>query len=267
MMSSQYGLYTYGLVDRNPDQLDIVGIDKENKVYPVIEKGLCVMVSRVNIEQFQRQVQHVIAELTNSTDATQRETIGLLQAHEYVIEALMQDATVVPFKFGTILKDENAALQMLQDQEEHFKQLLAMLAGKVEWGLRVYADKQAIINYVEQRKQNQEVTQKSLSKGAAYLLGKQREEARKDNVAAQLAQVAEEIFQGVGNAACEAKINKTLSQKRTGKEKEMILNAAFLVEREKADHFSQQGGTFMEKYAFMRLDMEFSGPWPPYNFT
>jgi hypothetical protein len=47
----------------------------------------------------------------------------------------------------------------------------------------------------------------------------------------------------------------------------MILNAVYLVEREKIAQFCQKGKRLMEEYEFMGLDLEFSGPWPPYNFT
>jgi predicted nucleic acid-binding protein len=92
------------------------------------------------------------------------------------------------------------------------------------------------------------------------------EEELKDQVVARLVQVAEEIFQELEKDASEAKLNETLSQKVTGEKKEMILNAVYLVERGKVAHFRQRGKRFMEKYASMGLDLEFSGPWPPYNF-
>ena len=75
------------------------------------------------------------------------------------------------------------------------------------------------------------------------------------------------IFQDLGKDASEAKQNDTLPRKVTGRMKEMILNAAFLVEREKVTQYCEQGKRFIEQYEFMGLDAEFSGPWPPYNFT
>jgi hypothetical protein len=47
----------------------------------------------------------------------------------------------------------------------------------------------------------------------------------------------------------------------------MILNAAYLVARHKVDHLCQRGTDFIKNYAFMALELAFSGPWPPYNFT
>jgi hypothetical protein len=268
-MDTNYGLYAYGLVGNIPQQLDILGIDKKHKVYPVVGREIYVVVSAVDIDQFQDQVKNLLSELTKTTGAIPTGAGEILQAHEDVIDTLMQHTTVVPLKFGTILKDEKAASKMLQDDEEKFKRLLSKFAGKVEWELKVYADKQALINHSAQtgpRFTSPEGQRGKLSRGAAYLLGRKMEEELKDQVVAQFAQVSEEIFQALGKEASEAKLNNTLPQKLTGKKKEMILNAAYLVEREKVAHFCQQGKRYVEQYEFMRLDLEFSGPWPPYNF-
>src|SRR5260370_35161251 len=123
-MTSHYGLYAYGLVGEISEQLHISGIDKKNNVYAVEERGLRVMVSAIEIEAFQSQVRRSFSELTQTAGAAQNATGALLQAHEDVVDALMQNTTVVPFKFGTILKDEEAASKMLRDDEESFKQLL-----------------------------------------------------------------------------------------------------------------------------------------------
>jgi hypothetical protein len=101
----------------------------------------------------------------------------------------------------------------------------------------------------------------------AYLLERKREEEMKDNVAAQLATVGELIFQELGKDAYEGKISKTLPQKLTGKKHEMVLNTAFLVERENVASFCKQEEILMEKYAPMGLELEISGPWAAYSFV
>jgi gas vesicle protein GvpL/GvpF len=267
-MTATYGLYAYGLVGQSPGQLTSLGIDKEHHVYPIAGKQLCVIVSKIDIDVFQDQVKQVFASLT--TDADQSGTAALLQAHEDVVDTLMERTDVVPFKFGTILKDEQAIAQMLQDNEEKFQKLLAKCTGRAEWGLKVYADQQAFRAYtmgVEPTFKAMEEQRATLSRGAAYLFGKKMEEAVKNTVATRLAHVSEAVFQALGKDANEAKLNATLPHSVTGKREEMILNAAYLIEREKAAHFCSQGAELQEYYAAMGLDLEVSGPWPPYSFT
>jgi hypothetical protein len=270
LMSSKHGLYAYGLVGKSPEHLDILGINKQNKVFLVERRDICVIVSEIDIDQFQNEVKNLFSELTKSAKTAQSGTEEILQAHENVIDTIMKETTVIPFKFGTILKDAEAATKMLQDDEEKFKKLLAKFTGRAELGLKVYADKQEFTKHIAQIEPEVKIMEekrKKLSSGAAYLLGRKMEEEIKDHVVAQLAKVTEILFQELGKDAFEAKLDKTLPQKLTGKKKEMFLNAVFLVEKEKVACFCKRGKSLREQYESMGLDLEFSGPWPPYSFT
>jgi len=266
----EYGLYAYGVVEQRLQLPDMLGIDQKNRVYPVTERGIAVIVSKIDISQFQEQVKALFAELTQGEGAMPVGAGELLQAHEAVIEALMQDGSILPLKFGTILKDENAALIMLQEHEGEFKDLLAKLGGKVECGLKVYADRQALMQHMmrdEPELAAQEERREQLSKGAAYLLRRKNEEELKDQVAARLSQICKVIFHTLGKDSAEAKLNDVLPHKMTGKKKEMVLNAAYLVEKEKVPQMDQEVKSLTEEYAGMGIELESSGPWPPYNFT
>ena len=267
-MHAYDGLYAYGLVDKIPQHLDLLGIDKQNAVYPVEARGICVLVSKIDINEFQDQVRDLCSELTSTGESAQSRAEEILQLHESVVDLLMKDTAVVPFKFGTVFKDEQAASQMLRDDEERFKKLLAKFAGKAEWGLKVYVDRQEFTKYVMQAEpefKSLGEQQGKLSRGAAYLFGKKKDEEVKEHIRAQLANICEHIFQELGKDAYEAQVNETLPRKLTGKE--MILNTVYLIEGEKATHFCQRGKKLKEKYVSIGLDLEVSGPWPPYSFT
>lgn len=269
-MHANYGLYAYGLVSGIPQQLDILGIDQQHKVYAVAERGLSVIVSVVDIDQFQRQVKSLLATLSRATSPTDTEAGAILQAHENVMETLLQHTTIVPLQFGTIVKDEAAATRMLQEHEAEFKRLLAILSGKVECGVKVYLDKQVLMKHLAQidpQFSRLEEQHGKLSRGAAYLLARKVEEKLKDQATTQVAQINEKIFQALSKEAVEAKQNTSLPQRLTGKKEEMILNAAYLVEREKVARFEQQARKCLEQYAAMGLILEISSPRPPYSFS
>jgi len=261
------GLYAYGLVGKAPQHLDFLGMDKRHAVYPLEERGICVLISKIDINKFQDQVSDLCSELTSTGELARSRAEEILQLHEGVVDLLMKDTAVVPFKFGTVFKDEQAVSQMLRDNEETFKKLLTRFAGKAEWGLKVYSDRQKFTESVMQTEpafQNMGQQEGRLSRGTAYLFGRKREEELKEHVRVQLTSISEHLFQELGKDAYSARLNETLPRKLTGKE--MILNAAYLIEGEKAAHFCQQGGKFKEEYASMGLDLEVSGPWPPYSF-
>lgn len=269
-MVSKVGLYAYGLVGKSPKQLNILGIDKKNKVYPVEGRDICVMVSKIDTDKFQDEIKKLLSKLTKTAGAIPNETEEILRGHEDVVDTLMKLTTVVPFKFGTILKDEEAASKMLREYGEKFKKLLSKFTGREEWGLKVYVDNQEFKKRLAKEKPRlKKLDEKKgkLSKGAAYLLGRKMEEESKNDMTAMLTNASEVIFQEAGKDAYEAKLNKTLPQKLTGKNKEMILNTAFLIEKEKVAHFCKHVKKIIEKYKSMGIEIELSGPWPSYSFT
>ncbi len=265
-MVRNQGLYAYGVIGEKPQpSFTIAGIDKTNSVYPIAGKDICVIVSEIDIDIFQNQVKSLLSGLTGFADNVPGGTEEILQAHEDVVGALMESTTVVPFTFGTVLKDEAAATTLLLDDEAKFKKLLAKFADRAEWGVKVYADNQRFIKYALGSEAKNSVAA-NVSQGTAYLLGKKLEEETKEHAAIQLANINEHIFQELEKYAYEGMLNKTLPQKLTGKKHEMVLNTAFLVEKENVARFCQQEKILMEKYAPMGLELEMSGPWAAYSF-
>ena len=264
-MATSYGLYAYGLVGKRLEDLAIQGVDRLHEVFPVEEHGVCVMVSVIDIDHFQRQVQQMFVELTDTPDAA-RGAEAILQAHEDVVDTLMQHTPVVPLKFGTILRDEAAARRLLLDEEERWRQLLAAFTGKAEWGLKIYIDTRVFQQHTTRAHAPSPEPEK-LSKGSAYLFKRKMEAEAKNDTAARLTELTTAIFQEMGKGACEAKLNKTLPQKLTGKKQEMLLNGVFLLEKEQAARFCELGKRLREQYEAQGLTLEVSGPWPPYSFV
>jgi hypothetical protein len=262
--SARDGLYAYGLVDTLPHPLDLPGIDRQHPIYSVVARGLCVLVSRIAVNTFQRQVRDLFAARNDESACSGIER--LLRIHEDVVDLLRQRGPVVPFKFGTILKDERAACQMVQADEEKFKTLLAKFTGKAEWGLKVYVDRQAWIRHlICCDLESTRPADAQLSRGMAYLRRKKTEEEAKETARAQLAAIGETIFEQLSVYACEVRLNETFS--RTPGGKELLLNAVYLLADTHAARFCQQGETLRETYETRGLELAISGPWSPYSFT
>ena len=68
-----------------------------------------------------------------------------------------------------------------------------------------------------------------------------------------------EIYEALRDAAIASRSNKPIGDK-------MIMNAAFLVEREKTKSFDDQISEIAKKYE-NKLSFLYTGPWPPYNFV
>jgi hypothetical protein len=68
-----------------------------------------------------------------------------------------------------------------------------------------------------------------------------------------------DIYEYLRDAAIASRSNKPIGDK-------MIMNAAFLVERERADNFDQKVQEIAQRYEG-KLSFRYTGPWPPYNFV
>lgn len=62
------------------------------------------------------------------------------RAHQSVIDALTVVTTPLPLRLGTVFRDDSGVRVMLEAREEGFRRTLDRLAGRVEWGVKVYAE-------------------------------------------------------------------------------------------------------------------------------
>jgi len=67
-----------------------------------------------------------------------------------------------------------------------------------------------------------------------------------------------EIFESLRDVAVASRANKPIGDK-------MIMNAAFLVSRDREQAFDAKVKAVGAKYA--HLTFRYTGPWPPYNFV
>lgn len=269
-MDARFGLYAYAVVDANIEKLNILGIDKKNRVFPLERNSLSVLVSKIDTGRFKAQVEEVLSEMAQSQNILPEKIENLLLSHQEVVDALAKVATIVPFKFGTILKNEASALKMLKDYEKKFKKLLSKFTGSAEWGIKAYVDRKKFTTYTGRQNSRLEEFARKVPRqlsGTAYLLGRKMEEELKNEINHRLAEIANAIFRQAEKYAFEARLNKTLPKKLTGKDKEMVLNSTYLIEKEKVGSFNKQMEKLTEKYEPLGLYFEVSGPWPAYSFV
>jgi len=72
-------------------------------------------------------------------------------AHEHVNETVMREHTVIPMSFGTIFKTREDALELLRSAHDAFDDVLSKMANKLEFGLKVLWDRDAVIAELEKQ--------------------------------------------------------------------------------------------------------------------
>ena len=136
------------------------------------------------------------------------------------------------------------------------------MAGKVEFGLKVNWDRERVIAEMEDeseeiRNLKEQIT--SRGAGSTYFarmqLGRLIETAMSERSDAYV----REIYSGLRDTAVASRANKPIGDK-------MIMNAAFLIERDREQEFDSKVKEIAARYEG-KLSFKYTGPWPPYNFV
>ena len=233
-------------------------------------QGICAIVSEVLPEDFSED--NLKKNLTDMGWVEKN-----IRLHEKVIETVLKNsclpdrqACVIPFKFGTLFNTEENLKIMLKQHTDKFKTTLKHLEGKEEWGVKVYCDIDKLkANLIHEDQELLSIDKEinSASPGKAFILKKKKDELIKTNVNKKLNEYGQLIFEKLNQHSTQSCINKLLPKEVTERKVEMILNSAFLIEKNKVGGFIEAEGALNKISQEMGFLLDFTGPWPPYNFT
>jgi hypothetical protein len=239
------GRYVYGIVETkehlNFGKIGIGGAGEP--VYTVNHQDIAAVVSKTPVAIF---------------DPTRENAL----AHEHVIETVMKNYTIIPMSFGTVFRTDDDIRQVLKSIYLSLKDVLNQMAGKLEFGLKVNWDRDQIIEELQQqdeelRRFHHEIVRKQLQSTyfARMQLGRMIDKA----LGERSTQYVREIYEALRNVCVASRDNQPIGDK-------MIMNAAFLVERDRETEFDAVVNKIAKKYG-KRLKFKYTGPWPPYNFV
>jgi len=188
-------------------------------------------------------------------------------AHEKVVEHVMQKHTVLPLGFGNIFINQNRVEWLLTKFYRTFRIYLKKLDGKVEMGVKVFYDLETARHNIENT--NNEI--KKIKEALTLERLKEDQFSRDKLVTAAARKFAEEvskkayeygvrIYEVFGKVAVDSRLMKRIGD-------DMIMNGAFLVNKDEMAHFEKALETLRRKYENQGLKFQLSGPWPPYNFA
>jgi hypothetical protein len=239
------GRYIYGVIDAGtPDALGKSNLGGASvDVYTVGYSGIAAVVSRTPVFIF---------------DPTRDNAL----AHEFVIESVMKNHTIIPMSFGTVFRTDEDVREVLRSIYPTLKSVLKQMTGKLEFGLKATWDRDRIIEELKRendeiRRFHQELTRKHLQSTyfARMQLGRMIDKALGELSASYV----RTIYEGLRGVCVASRHNKPIGDK-------MILNAAFLIERDREAEFDDAVNRVAHKFSD-RLRFKYTGPWPPYNFV
>jgi hypothetical protein len=180
-------------------------------------------------------------------------------AHERVNEAVMREHTVIPMSFGTVFKTREDIVELLRAAYDAFGDVLQKMKDKVEFGLKVLWDRDAVIREIEAEDEDVRRLKDEISsqRGSTYFARMQYGRAVEAALETRSERYASEIFEQLRPVSVASRANKPIGDR-------MILNAAFLVARDREAAFDAK---VKEIGAHDKLTFKYTGPWPPYNFV
>ena len=181
-------------------------------------------------------------------------------AHQRVNETVMSKHSVLPMSFGTVFKTRDDILELLRSAYEAFSDVLTKMEDKFEFGLKVLWDRDSIVREIEEEDEDVRRLKAEIStqKGSTYFARMQYGRLIDSALQQRSERYVAEIFDGLREVSVASRASKPIGDK-------MILNAAFLVTRDKEHGFDAKVKQIGAKYD--KLTFKYTGPWPPYNFV
>ena len=265
------GLYLYCLREKteNSPGISAKGIDGEEEVFTIPYKELEAVASKVSLEEFGSE------EIQKKSQEDLKWIKEKAVAHEKVIEAAMRDKNrilnVIPMGFGTIFKEKASLEETLNKDYAKVREILDKIRGKQEWSVKIYLkDRRKLEQAVKEKNEaikEKEKEMAALPEGAAFFMEEELRELIAREADKEAGNIAEEVFDALGKQAGDCVKNKLLGKELTGRPEPMVLNAAYLVSEEKTGDFKKEIEDLNQKMQAKGFCVEYSGPWPAYNFT
>jgi hypothetical protein len=211
--------------------------------------GLVAVVSHVPERDFAEEPLHAHLEDLDWLAETAR-------AHQGVIDALTTVTTPLPLRLGTVFHDDSGVRTMMEAREESFRQTLERLEGRVEWGVKVYA---------ESEPQESPRHAPKPASGRDYLRQRRMQTRSHEETWQKAESFATRLHEELSAFAEDARLhppqNPALS-KATGRN---VLNAAYLVPRAHSEEFVELVDRTKDELPGMRVEL--TGPWAAYSFA
>lgn len=243
-------LYCVMTAGARPPLDDLTGVDAAHPVESFEHAGLAAVTGRVSLAEFGSGP---LERNLNDLDWLARTA----RRHQAVLDRALASGPIVPLRLCTIFADRERIRSMLEREHDALADTLARLGDRTEWGVKVIADARALRGPEPESEQT----------GTAYLARRSRERRAHEEAQGLALRAAEEVHERLRQHASQATLLRPQSHELSGREGEMILNGAYLVDRAGVDRFRATAEELAERQRPLGLALEVSGPWPPYNFV
>ncbi|WP_176197425.1 GvpL/GvpF family gas vesicle protein [Actinomadura sp. NAK00032] len=238
--------------------------------------GLTALVSTVALADYGEAALRANLEDLAWLEATAR-------AHHDVVDRAARTAPTAPVRIATIYRDDGRVAEVLAAQGERFAEILDLVSGRAEWGVKAYADPAALRGGTDPGG-GLEPTAEPLTgpnptgphagphaggapaagAGTAYLQRRQQERRRRADAGRRAAEQAAAVHAELTDHAVASRHHPPQDPRLSGRAGTQILNAAYLLDEEQAPGFLAVARAAGDRLP--GIEVEVTGPWPPYSF-
>jgi hypothetical protein len=245
-------------------------------MYAITDRAAAVTAGRTGLEGaplLTVPCREIAAVVSAVTAARVEATPANFWLHEEVVEGLMADSPVLPLRWGTVVPDERRLSAVLETHYDSFVAALERVRGRVELGLRVLWDGDAL-----QPPPAEPGSQGNARPGASpgtvppqpargepaatpgrrYLMARVEADRLARAERQRALGMADEIHRPLDRLAAES-VREVLPTSR------MLLAAAYLVDRDRVADVRAEADALAAAFPALRLLL--TGPWPPYHFV
>ena len=241
----QEGKYIYCIIQgAGPMDFGTVGIGEcGSRVYTIYFQDLSAVVSDSPVKRYSVSRENLIS-------------------HERAIEEVMKTYTVLPVRFATIAEVEDKVKKILEKEYSRFVDLLKTMEGKKELGLKAVFKEDIVYKEILANNDGIRIKKEKMAKDvktARYQelieLGRLVETA----LIEEKTRYKDDILNVLEPLALGVKVNNTYGE-------HIIINAAFLIERQKESEFDRKVGVLADSYTD-KIKFKYVGTLPPFNFV
>ncbi|MFC4023546.1 GvpL/GvpF family gas vesicle protein [Oceanobacillus longus] len=243
-MSEEQGIYVFcGIQTEENQSFGTIHFEgQEREIYTVHYKDAAMVVTKVPMKIYHPSKDN-------------------LMMHQQVLSTVMgRKDTVVPISFGNMFHSEADVIALAESLYPQLEKIFPQIKGKMEVGLKVIGKKYWLEKNINQ---NEDVMKKkqvvhSKSEAAGYFDRIQLGEMAKNFFQALQSDIKSEIHEPLIPLAEASQLNDPIGEK-------MLLNAAYLIDRDKEAEFDEKVNALHDSWQD-KVDFKYTGPWPAYNF-
>ncbi|TKG70480.1 GvpL/GvpF family gas vesicle protein [Prauserella endophytica] len=229
-------------------------------VHVVEDAGLVAVVSAVDLAEFGAEPLKRNLEDLDWLAATAR-------AHDAVVTTVGGAApAAVPLRLATVCLGDDRVRELLIRRRPDLESALALLTGRTEWGVKAYADPDALAAADAPAEPGGQGGQGSKGgAGTAYLLRRKAQLSAREKAERNASAHADRLHRELAALATAARRHPPQDPKLSGRKGWNVLNGAYLVDDAKADELAAAVERLGGEVEGVRLEL--TGPWPAYSFA